>query len=160
MTRKILLFAAMIIALSSCKSKKTAYNYNQEIVAMEKELEPAITTTENNVARYAAANQFDSIAIAGKAMEEKVQKKIDIIEAKAAPSAKEGDNFKAAVLKYFKFIRGLYSDYVKLGNAKDQAGRDEVLVNIQKVVDEKQKVINDMQTAQKKYAEANGFKVQ
>ncbi len=160
MTRNLFAFAIAILALTSCKSKKEAYNYNQDIVAMEKELEPAITATEDKVAKYAAANQYDSIAVAGKEMEDKVQVKIDKIESKAAPGAKEGESFKAAILKYFKFIRGLYADYVKLGKAKNQDERDAVLVDIQKVVDEKQKVITDMQVAQRKYAEANGFKVQ
>jgi hypothetical protein len=160
MTKKIFTFATLLFVLTACKSKKAAYNYNQDIVAMEKELEPAITKTEDNVGRYVAAGRYDSVAVAGKAMEDMVQQKIDKIEKQGAPKAKEGENFQNAVLKYFKFIRGLYSEYVKLGKAKSNEERDLVLQDIQKVVSEKDKVITDMQNAQRKYATANGFKVQ
>jgi hypothetical protein len=159
MTKSVL---ALTIALTmlSCKSKKIAFNYNQEIVAMEKELEPAIKSTENNVGRYVTAGRYDSIAVAGKLMQDIIQEIIDKIEKQDAPDAKEGENFKLASLKYFKFIRGLYTEYIKLGNAKTDDEKGLVLQDIKKIVDEKNKIIVEMQTAQRKYADANGFKVQ
>jgi hypothetical protein len=112
------------------------------------------------VGKYIDAQQFDSVVVAGEAMEKKVQQKIDILDGKPAPSAKEGASFKAAVLKYFKYIKSLYASYTRLGKAKDQAGRETVFKEMQDIVGDKGKIIMELQAVQKKFASANGFRIE
>lgn len=93
-------------------------------------------------------------------MENQVQKKIDEINAIPLPKAKEADNFKAAMLSYFTFIKSLFTGYKNYGLAKTDEERQQIAIDQQKLVAEKQSVINEIQRVQKNYAEANGFKVQ
>ena len=160
MLRKLIIFATLVAGLAACKSKsKAAYNYSSDIVAKENSLRPEVRATESNVTKYYEAEQYDSIAVAGENMESLVQKTIDEINAMPVPKAKEADNFKAAVIRYFTFIKSLYTDYKEFGRASTDEKRQELMLDIQKIVSQKQGHLDEMQKAQRKYAEANGFKV-
>ncbi|MGB3153683.1 MAG: hypothetical protein WBB06_03720 [Chitinophagaceae bacterium] len=159
MFKKLLLIALLFTGLVACKSKG-AFNYSQTIVAKEKSLEPEIRATEKNVEKYLTAAQYDSVAIAGEKMEKLVQQKIDEINALSVPKAKETENFKAATIRYFNFIKSMYAGYKNLGKAATEEDRQQVIADLQKLVSEKQAVVDEMQKAQKKFADANGFKVQ
>jgi hypothetical protein len=152
----VLLLTAVLV---SCKSK-TAFNYNEKIVAMEKSLEPEIEAVESKLEKFAGGMQFDSIAVVSSNMEKSVQKRIDEINNNPAPKAKEGDNFKKAVLIYFTFIKDIYTASKNIGLAKTQEERVEMATKLNELVADKQEALNDLQSAQKKYADANGFKVQ
>ncbi|MFZ1264072.1 MAG: hypothetical protein WAT34_11250 [Chitinophagaceae bacterium] len=159
MFKKLLLIALLFTGLVACKSKG-AFNYSQTIVAKEKSLEPEIRATEKNVEKYLTAAQYDSVAIAGEKMEKLVQQKIDEINALSVPKAKETENFKAATIRYFNFIKSMYAGYKNLGKAATEEDRQQVIADLQKLVSEKQAIVDEMQKAQKKFADANGFKVQ
>ena len=159
MFKKLLLIALLFTGLVACKSKG-AFNYSQTIVAKEKSLEPEIRATEKNVEKYLTAAQYDSVAIAGEKMEKLVQQKIDEINALSVPKAKETANFKAATIRYFNFIKSMYAGYKNLGKAATEEDRQQVIADLQKLVSEKQAIVDEMQKAQKKFADANGFKVQ
>ena len=158
MLKNLFFIAILFTGLIACKSK-SAYNYSEAIVAKDRSLTPHIEETEGKVGRYIAANQYDSVAIAGEAMEKLIQQKIDEINALPVPKAKEADNFKTATIRYFNFIKSLYTGYKNLGKAQTEEERQQVLTDLQKLVSEKPAVIADMQKAQGKYADANGFKV-
>lgn len=159
MLKKLLLVAVLFAALVSCKSKG-AYNYSQDIVAKERSLTPDIEATESKVTKFVTDGTYDSIVVAAEKMEKMVQVKIDEIDAMKVPKAKEVDNFKAATLRYFRYIKSIYTTYKELGKATTEEGRQAVVENLQKLVDEKTAVITEMQKAQRSYAEANGFKVE
>ena len=159
MSGKLLIAVLIIAGLTGCKSK-SAFKYNEDILAKEKSLMPDIQETEENVGRYVAADQFDSIALAGERMEGIVQKKIEEIEKMAVPKAKEAANFKDATLNYFRFIKKMYTSYKDWGNAATEEEREEELSKIREFLEGKQKAIDEMQKVQKKFAAANGFKVQ
>lgn len=159
MLKKLLLVAVLFTSLLGCKSK-SAYNYSQDIVAKERSLTPDIEATERKVTNYVTYQQYDSIVVAAETMEKLVQKKIDEINAMKVPSAKKAAEFKAATLKYFGYIKSIYTTYKQLGMAQTDEKRQEVVEELQKIVDQKQTVISDMQTAQRAYADANGFKVE
>lgn len=161
MLKKLIIIATLIAGLAACKPEsRAAYNYSNDIVAKENSLQPEVTATENNVKKYAVAGQYDSIAAAGENMERLLQKKIDEINAMPVPKAKEADNFKAAVIRYFKFIKSLYTGYKEFGRAVTDEKRQEIMLEIQKIVSQKQDNLDDMQRAQRKYAEANGFRLE
>lgn len=159
MFKNLLFITLLFTGLVACKSKG-AFNYSQNIVAKEKSLEPEIQATEKNVGKYLTASQYDSVAIAGEKMEKLVQQKIDEINAMSVPKAKETENFKAATIRYFNFIKSMYAGYKNLGKAATEEDRQQVIADLQKLVSEKQAVVDEMQKAQKKFADANGFKVQ
>lgn len=155
-----LLFAFILLAsITSCKSK-SAYKYSQDIVSKERSMVPEMTKTEEKASAYVTAGQYDSLAILGEKMEKMVQEKIDEINAMPVPDAKEVDQFKSSTLDYFKYIKGLYTNYKNLGLAKSEEERQSVLTELQSMVNNKFKVIGEMQAAQKKYADANNFKVE
>jgi hypothetical protein len=157
---KQLTFALIITAsLVSCKSK-SAFNYSQSFVQKERSLNNDIETTEAKVEKYVTLEQFDSIGAAGERMEKLVDTKIKEIEDEAAPDVKEGANFKKAGLEYFQFIKSLYTGYREYGYAKTPEERDEKLMKIKELVDKKKIAIADIQRAQQKYADANGFTVE
>ena len=157
---KKLTFAIIILAsLASCKSK-SAFNYSQNFVQKERSLNTDIESTEAKVESFVAKEQYDSIGAAGERMEKLVDVKIKEIESEPAPDVKEGENFKKAGLEYFGFIKKLYVGYKEYGYAKTPEERDEKLNNIKALVDKKATAIADIQRAQKKYADANNFKVE
>lgn len=129
-------------------------------MAKERSLTSEIQSTETKVGNYITANHYDSVAVAGERMEKLVQQKIDEIDALSVPKAPEADNFKAATLRYFKYIKSLYTSYKDLGNAQTDEGRQDVISTLKKLVADKSTVLKEMQGAQARYAKANGFKVQ
>ncbi|MEK7224090.1 MAG: hypothetical protein AAB221_00210 [Bacteroidota bacterium] len=159
MYKVIFTTAVFVMLFSGCKSK-SAFNFSEDIVAKEKSLAAAITSTEDKVEKYASADQYDSVAIAGAHMEELVQKKIEEIEAMSLPRAKLAAEFKAAALRYFKYIKSLYTGYKSWGKAKSDEERDAIFTTLQGIDNGKEAAVDDMQKAQKKYAEANGLKME
>jgi len=159
MVKKLLLVAILFTGLVACKSK-SAFNFSEQIVAKERSLEPEITATENKVEKFAQAGQFDSMAAVSGRMEKLVQTKIDEIEDMKVPNAKEADAFKSATLKYFKYIKSIYTGYKGVGNAKTDEEREELASELMELANKKNSVLSDMQAAQQKYAKANGFKVE
>ncbi len=160
MFKKLIIAAVLFTGLMSCGKSKSGFKYSQDIVAKERSLQPDINATESKVKEFAMNNQYDSIGVAGAHMEEVVQKKIDEINKMPLPNAKGASEFKAAVLRYFDYIKSMYSAYKQLGKAETDEARTAELENIQKLANDKNEVITDMQKAQRKYADDNGFKIE
>ncbi len=158
MFKHLLFIAVLFTGLIACKSK-SAYNYSQKLVALERPFSLIINSAEEKIGEYVAAEKFDSIAITGADLENQVQKKIDEINAIPLPKAKEADNLKAAMLRYFTFIKSLSTGYKNYGLAKTDDERQQIANEQQKLVEEEPSMISGLQSIQKKYAEANGFKV-
>ncbi len=159
MNSRIILTALLVITLASCKSK-SAFNFSEDIIKKERSLIPFIEETESKVEKFAGAEQYDSVAAAGANMEKLVQEKIDEIEKMSVPKAKEADSFKKAMLKYFKYIKSMYTTYKEWGNAGSTEERDEIAITMQKIVKDKDNIIREMQAEQRKYAKANGFRLE
>lgn len=149
----------LIGVLAGCQSK-SAFNFSQDIVAKEKSLIAEAGTMQEDMERCAAAEQYDSVAIVAEKMEAGVQEKIDEIEAMPLPDAKMAKEFKDAALKYFHFIKSLYTGYKKWGRAATQEERDEIYNELILIDKNKERAVDEMQRAQKVYANANGFKIE
>jgi len=159
MLKKLTVAALLLISIASCKSK-AAFNYSEDFVKKEKSLMGDITSTEDKVKRYVEAEQFDSIAIAGEKMEKLVDDKIQEIKKDPVPDVKDGGDFKEACLKYFGFIKNMYTNYKEFGLAPTADERQVVMNKIVELANGKQAAMDAMQTAQKKFADANGFKIE
>ena len=160
MLKKISFGVLLLACLVGCSDKKTAYNYNEDFVKKEKSLEPSITSTETSVSGYMASEQWDSIAVAGEKMESLIGDVIKQIKDKPAPDVKEGQNFKDAGIRYFEFMKSMYTVYKDYGHAADQAGRDAQLEKLRELSDKKRVEIDNIQEAQRKFADANGFRIE
>lgn len=161
MLKRIFVGSILLMSLVACKSKaKTARDYNNGMVQVESKLEPLIIATENDVEKYLAAAEYDKVATAGEKLEGIIQEKLDSIGKEPAPKVKEGEEFKAAYIKYFKFIKSMYTGYKKLGKAGTQEERDAVIADLQVILAEREKTISDLQSAQRKFAAANGFTIE
>jgi len=159
MIKKLLMGLVILAGLASCQNK-SAFNYSENFVKKERSLLPDINRTEDNVKRFLATEQFDSIAIAGAEMEKIVDAKLKEIKDEPLPDAKEAENFKEAGIRYFQFIKSMYTGYKDYGSAKTAEDRDVEMAKLRDIVDKKAKAIEDMQAAQRKYADANGFKLE
>jgi hypothetical protein len=156
--KKIFIACLLVTALAACKSK-SAYTYCKDFLAKEKSLMPDIEKTEANIKTYFAADEFDSIAVAGEKMEKLVDNTIQGIQKEPAPDVKQGAEFKQAGIKYFEFIKSMYTAYKNYGHTPTPDGRDEEMKKLMDIVSHRQDAINDIQNAQKKYADANNIKL-
>ncbi len=161
MLKKLILIATLVTGMAACKSNtKAARDYNNDIIVMERSLEPEAAATESNVKKYYEAEAYDSITAAGEKMEGLVQKSIDEINALPVPDANGAAEFKAAMIRYFTFIKKRYTGYKEFGSAGTEEIRQEKLQEIQKMAGQKKEVLDDMQGAQRKFAGANNFKLE
>ena len=159
MKYKLIIAALMLVALSSCSSK-TAYRYSQEIVKLERSMMSDIEQTERKVEQFATVQDYDSIVVVSERMEKIVDAKLQEVITKPAPKVKEAENFKQASVRYFTYLKSIYTSYKKFGLAQSDEARQREFQNLQELVGGKTAALNDMQTAQKKFADANGFKVE
>ena len=159
MKRNLAIIISALVLIVSCKSKD-AYNYSEKIVAKEKSLEAAIKETENKVKEFNLESKMDSIVAVSERMVSLVDSKLTEIKNEAAPSAKGAEDFKKAAVNYFEYIKGVYSAYISYGKASTEEEKTAEVERIKEMVSKKQEAVRDMQEAQKKYADANGFKVQ
>jgi hypothetical protein len=158
MLNKIAFIVLIAFTFSSC-NYNAAYNYSEKIVKMENSLLPDIETTETNVAKFANTAQYDSIAAAGQKMENLINIKLDEIKKMPAPDAKGGEDFKTACIKYFEYMKSVYTSYKDFGNEKTDEGRDREKTKMLGLTQSKNLVLSEMEQAQQKFAKDNGFKI-
>jgi hypothetical protein len=159
MRKNLFLVAFLMTTLVACKNK-SAFNYSQNIVAIEKTLEPEMEKAQTKLEEFFGAEQFDSAAAISDRMEKLVQQKVEEVSALKLPKAKEAESFRSAAIKYFKYIKSLYTAYRAVGEEKDPDQRQEKAVVVEDLFGQRMDAVKDMQDAQLKYARANGFKVE
>lgn len=155
---KLPFYIAILFFIASCQSK-SAFEFSNTIVKMEKELVPDIEKTESDVQRYISVANYDSIAIAGQRMESLVDAKLTELKNLPAPKAKDADNFKIASIHYFEYLKSIYTSYKNFGMQKTDETREIEKDKLLDLVNKKQAAIDDMQNAQRRFADANGFKI-
>lgn len=148
-----------VVLLTACGSKKAAFEYSEKLVAMENSLVPDITETESKVEIFFANGQYDSAKIMSQRMEDKIAVKIKEVEEMPPPQAEEAENFKKAFLKYFAYMKSVYSSYTKYATQTGEEERVIAFEEMMKVIDKKQDAIDEVQRMQVKFAKANGFSI-
>jgi len=157
---KKIFFAAVIISFFASCNSQSAFKYSESIVKKEQALTGDITTTEDKIEGFIKEDKYDSVTAAADRMEKLVDKTLTEIKNEPAPDVKESGAFKEASIKYFSFIKSLYTGYKEMGKAPTPEARNEEIIKLQKLVSQKTDIINEMQRVQKKFAEANGFKLE
>lgn len=160
MKGKTIVTIAMICFLGiGCKSK-VAMNYNDMIVARQKNLGKSMDQAAPLLKIYFASFQYDSIASISSRMEIRIDTIIKEIAKKPAPAVKQGENFKKAALHYFDFMKSIYTSYKNYGLQNSPEGRQIQLQIMTMIINNEDKMIAEMQKAQKIFAKDNGFKIQ
>src|ERR1700712_5632371 len=117
MFKKYFFSLCIFCLLASCNSQ-SAFKYSQDIVQKEQGLTADITLTENKIGDFLKEQKYDSVSAAASRMENIVDKVLTDIKKQPASDAKEADAFKEASVKYFAFIKSMYTGYRALGDAK------------------------------------------
>ena len=151
------LFAAsLLIAMISCKSK-TAFDYSEAIVKMETELSADIANADQKVSEYLEAKKKDSAILMSREMELLAEKKLIELQEMKAPDVKEAENFKKAAIRYFSYVKSIYSSFKKYTMAATDREREAERKKLSKIIAEKKIITEYMQQAQRKFAAANDF---
>ena len=159
MIKKMIALLLIVVSIVSCKSNN-AFKYSQDFVASEKKLMPMIESTETKAGEYIALKQYDSMAIVSEQMENAIAEAIKDAKAKPAADAKDGEKFKVDVIKYFEFLKSVYGSYKDYGKATTDNERQEEAIKMQTLVARKTEVVETIQSAQKDFAKANGFRIE
>lgn len=159
MKRNLTIIISALVLITSCKSKE-ALNYSEKIVAKEKSLEAAIKETDDKVADFNRENKMDSIVTVSERMISLVDSKLKEIKNEAPPNVKESENFKKATIDYFEYIKGIFYAYMSYGKASTEKEKSAEMNKIKDVLAKQSGAIEKIKKAQKKFADANGFKVQ
>lgn len=159
MHKKIFIALLVLIGLAGCKAQ-TALKYSQGLVKRGRSIVPEMTTTEEKVKTFFGNKQYDSIAVVAIKMEKMVDEKLQEINDEPAPDVTGAPVFKDAFIKYFKFIKSLYTGYKEFGKAANAEEREKALVKVSTFVDHKEAALKDIQDAQQKFASDNGFKLE
>ena len=154
------LFAVLfLVSLFSCKSK-SAFEYSEAIVEMEKELSAEIAEADQKLLAYMDAKKSDSAILMSKHMEALAEDKLTEVEKMKVPPVKEGDNFKKSAVRYFTYIKSIYSAFRKFTMAESKADKEKERKKLAKIIESKNEIAKDMQEAQQKFAAANNFLIE
>jgi len=153
------LIILLFIFVFSCKSK-TAFDYSQQIVKMETDLAAGISMADEKVSRFLEAEQNDSAIIITRQMEKLADEKLKQVESLAAPNVKEGDNFKKEAIRYFSYLKSIYTSFHRFTAAKTDEEKEAERQKLARIVDDKEEATKALQVAQQKFAAANNFRIE
>ena len=156
-TRLVVLL--LLVSLFSCKSK-SAFDYSEAIVRMEKELSADIAEADQKLLSYMDAKKSDSAILMSRHMETLAEDKLNEVEKMKAPHVKEGDNFKKTAVRYFSYIKSIYTAFRKFTMAESDAEKEKERKKLAKIIGEKNEITKAMQEAQRKFAAANNFLIE
>lgn len=159
MRSNLFIILSFLVIAAGCKSK-AAFNYSQKLVEIENSIIPDIQDTENRVGKFFSNEQYDSAKAASQHMEDKIDSKIKEVEKMDAPKVAEADNFKKAYLKYFAYLKSIYTTYRLYAEETDIAKRESLRQKIINIETEKHGAIAEVQKVQAKFAKANGFRLE
>lgn len=159
MKLKCLLAISLFIVMISCKSK-TAFDYSETIVKMETELSADIARVDEKVNEYLESNKTDSAILMSRQMESLAEQKLKEVQALRAPQVAEAENFKKEAVRYFTYIRSIYSSFRKYTTAETEKGKETERKKLAKIIAEKNQIAEAMQEAQRKFAAANDFRIE
>jgi len=148
----------LVMAIISCTTK-SAFEYSETIVRMENELSAEIARADLKVTEYIDRQKKDSAIMMSQQMESLAESKLKAIQKLEAPKVREGDNFKKAAVRYFTYIKTIYTSFKKLTMATTEEEEEFERERLARIIKDKKEAAEAMQKAQKKFALANNFKI-
>lgn len=159
MKLQVISAALSLLVLASCKDK-SAFEYSQSIVRIEKSMEVQMIASENSIGDFFEREVYDSALVASQRMEALADSKLKEVEALKVPDAKEANSFRSAAIRYFSYIKSIYTAYKDYSLQASVEDRQAAGIRLLEVTNKKDEVIRDMQNAQLRYAKANGFRIE
>lgn len=159
MLNKIIVLILLTTCLVACNTQQ-AFKYSEAFVAKEKSILPYIEMSEKNIERLITAEQFDSVTLVAQQMENRVALLIDSIKIAPAPDATDGEKFKVDVIKYFEYIKSVYTIYKNYGSAGNDELRNVQVDKLTALVNRRDEITTTIQKAQRSFAKANGFTIE
>ena len=154
------LFAVLLlVSLVSCQSR-SAFDYSEAIVRMERELSADIAEADQKLLAYMDAKKSDSAVLMSKHMEDLAEDKLSEVEKLKVPLVNEGDNFKKSAVRYFAYIKSIYTAFRKFTTAESDSEKEKERKKLAKIIGEKKEITKAMQEAQRKFAAANNFLIE
>lgn len=159
MRLQVALNVLLLTFLFSCKSK-TAYEYSQQIVQIETQLSAAIAIADKKVSKFLQSQQNDSAIMITRQMEELADNKLKEVQRLDAPDVEGGDNFKKAAVRYFSYLKSIYTSFKKFTMATTDEAKEAERRKLVRIVNEKEEATEALQAAQQKFAAANNFRIE
>lgn len=153
-----LIAALLLVSVLSCKTK-TAFDYSEAIVRLETELSAEIAEADQKLIGYMDGKKPDSAILMSRQMEALAEAKLNEVEKMKVPNVEEGENFKKSAVRYFTFIKSIYSTFRKFTVAATNAEKEKERKKLAKIIQDKNEITKAMQEAQRKFAAANNFVV-
>lgn len=139
--------ALVLVLLFSCKST-AAYDYSQRIVKMETDLAADIAIADKKVSKFLEAEQHDSAIIITQLMEELAIKKLREVQKLDAPDVEEADNFKREAVRYFSYLKNIYTSFKRFTMATTDEVKEAERLRLVRIVNEKEEATQALQAAQ------------
>lgn len=165
--KQILIPAIAFVMLFSCKSKttetgpapQTAKEYNEKIIDLEESLSEPLLKAEAEIKVRGERGDFPAMAQSAKAMEDTVDTRINALK-KMEPVGKGGEDFKTVSVRYFEYIKSIYTSYKNIADAKDDAARGKANEEMIKVMNAQTGVMANLKATQDKFAADNAFTIE
>lgn len=148
----------LLMTIISCTAK-SAFEYSETIVRMENELSAEIARADLKVTEYLETQKKDSAIIMSQQMESLADSKLKEIQKLEAPKVKEAGNFKKAAVRYFTYIKTIYTSFKKFTMAATEEQKEIERERLARIIKDKKEAAEAMQEAQRKFALANNFKI-
>lgn len=164
----LILFAICFSAIFiSCKSKTadtathplTAQEYNDTIFNLEESMSEPLLKTEAEIKARSDKGDFTGMAQSARAMEDTVDIRINALK-KIDAAGKGGADFKTIAVRYFEYIKSIYTGYKNIAEAKTDDTRKEAVDKMTNILNAQPDVMANLKSAQNKYATDNGFAIQ
>lgn len=154
-----LLIVVACLGIISCKPGK-AFDYSQSIVKIETDLAADLGAVDKKVSYHLQNNNNDSAAVYARQMEDMARLSLRKVEDLEMPDVAEAENFRREAIRYFSYITSIYESLNRLASASDETEKEAERQRLADIVSRKEQATNTLQTAQRKFAEANNFRIE
>src|SRR5262245_51660918 len=128
-----LLAILLLVSIVSCQSK-SAFDYSEAIVRMERELSADIAEADQKLLSYMDEKKSDSAIMMSRHMEDLAEDKLNEVEEMKAPLVNEGDNFKKSAIRYFTYIKSIYTAFRKFTMAESATEKEKERKKLAKII--------------------------
>ncbi len=152
----LILFA--FCTLAACNTN-SAMLYNNMIVEKETSLLPEISKVSGKLEMFSKEEKYDSVLVIANHMIDLIKGKVKEVSDVPEPGARGVAAFKKAYIEYFGFLESIYQGYKNVSLAKTDEERSAEWQKLAELGNTQQVAVKKLQTAQRRFADDNGFKV-
>ena len=164
MKQILIVIAASALIFTACKSDTgkvdakpaTASEFYERVAELEETMSEPLLTTEAEIKARGDKQDFEGIVKSAKKMEDTVDVRINAIK-NMPPVGHGGEDFKTMAVRYFEFIKSIYTGYRKIGEATTEEDRVKAADEMATIINNQQAVLDNLHIQQERYAANNHF---